>query len=315
MIITNMARLTVLHSISELQSLPGPVALAIGVFDGVHLGHQEVIRAAVEHTAQHGGTAVVMTFDPHPLHVLRPDSVPDLLCSTTHKLRILEQQGISHVLLCPFDAAFAATLARDFTLALADACNPLGFVSVGYSWRFGKGGAGDIHLLMDMGQELGFGVYGVPPVRIAGEVVSSTLIREAVSVGGFAKARLLLGRDYTVFGKIIEGDKLGRQLGFPTANIDYETEQLPPAGVYAVRALLNGDAHRGVANLGRRPTITGGAAALTLEVHLLDFAGDIYGSTMEVVFTKHLRAEKKFSGLDALKDQIAADITAARAFF
>lgn len=304
--------MTVLHAISELRSVRGPVALAIGVFDGVHRGHQEVIRAALEFAGQHGGSAVVMTFDPHPLRILRPEAAPNLLCSTAHKLRILGGLGVQTVLLCPFDRDFAQTPPRDFIEPLARSCRPLGYVSVGYTWRFGRGGTGDIHLLMDEGQKFGFGVYGVPPVRLGGEVVSSTAVRDAVAAGDFARAREFLGRDYTVFGRVIEGNKLGRKLGFPTANLDIETEQLPPGGVYAVRATLNGEWLPAVANLGHRPTVAGAGAPLSLEVHLIDFSGEIYGRDMEVSFVARLRQEQKFAGIDELRRQIAADLEEAR---
>lgn len=304
--------MTVHRSIADLRGIPGPAALAIGVFDGVHLGHQEVISAAREFSQQHGGSAVVLTFDPHPLAVLRPGKAPRLLCSTAHKLRILASLGIERALVCPFDDAFAQTPARGFIESLVRHCQPLGFVSVGYTWRFGQGGSGDIHLLADLAQEHGFRVYGVPPVKVNGETVSSTAIREAVSCGAFAKAKSLLGREYTVYGTVIAGEKRGRQLGFPTANLDIETEQLPPGGVYAVEALLNGEWQPAVANLGCRPTVAGENGDLSLEAHLLDFDGDLYGRTMEVRFAKHLREEKKFSGLDELKAQIAKDVVAAR---
>ena len=303
----------VLHSIDELSSVPGPVSLAIGVFDGVHLGHQAVIGAATEHAAQHGGTAAVLTFDPHPLHVLRPDLAPRLLCSTKHQLAILDRLGVSHMVMCRFDKAFASTSAEDFIARLAAACHPLGFISVGYSWRFGAKGAGDIHLLMNAGQRLGFGVYGVPPVRVDGAVVSSTAIRDAVRRGEFDKAQLLLGRAYTVLGSVVHGKQLGRQIGVPTANLDVEAEQLPPAGVYAVRALVDGRWQNGVANLGHRPTVSTDDSELSLEVHLLDFDADLYGRDIEVCFVQRLRDEQRFSDLDALKAQIAKDVSAARA--
>ena len=303
----------VLHAIDELASVPGPVSLAIGVFDGVHLGHQAVIGAATEHAAQHGGTAAVLTFDPHPLHVLRPDLAPRLLCSTKHQLAILDRLGVSHMVMCRFDKAFASTSAEDFIARLAASCRPLGFISVGYSWRFGAKGAGDIHLVMNAGERLGFGVYGVPPVCVDGAVVSSTAIRETVRLGKFGKAQLLLGREYTVLGSVVHGKQLGRQIGVPTANLDVEAEQLPPAGVYAVRALVQGRWQNGVANLGHRPTVSPEDSELSLEVHLLDFDADLYGRDIEVCFVQRLRDEQRFSDLDALKAQIAEDVSAARA--
>jgi riboflavin kinase/FMN adenylyltransferase len=317
--------MTVLHNTGELSALPGPVALAIGVFDGVHLGHQEVIRGAMDFSEKHGGTAVVLTFDPHPLRVLRPEAAPRLLCSTRHKLRILEQMGVGCALVAPFDHETARTSAREFVTTLVRSCQPLGFVSVGYSWTFGRNREGNIHQLMELGEAHGFGVYGVPAVHLDGEIVSSTLIRETVRAGDFAKARRLLGRDHTVLGKIVHGKHLGRQLGFPTANVAVENEELPPSGVYAVRSVdippssdQARDARtpfRGVANLGLRPTVETGATDRALEVHLLDFNGELYGSEMEIAFVRRLRAEKKFAGLDELKAQIARDVEAARILF
>ena len=301
----------VLRSIEALSAIQGPLALAVGVFDGVHLGHQEVIKAAREHATQHHGTAVVVTFDPHPAHVLRPGSAPKLLCGPRHQQRVLSHIGIPYLLTCPFTPETAKTPAREFILQLVQAARPLGCISVGYTWNFGHRREGDIHLLMEMGQRHDFAVYGVPPLKIDSSVVSSTLIREAVSSGDFAKAARFLGREYSVFGTVVEGRKLGRQLGFPTANVEIENEQLPPLGVYAVQARINDEWLPAVANLGRKPTIAENADP-SLEVHLLGWNGDLYGQDLEVRFTKFLRPEMKFNGLDELKAQIARDIEAAR---
>lgn len=314
--------MTTLTAISQLSALPGPVALAIGVFDGVHLGHQEVIRDALDFSENHRGTAVVMTFDPHPIKVLRPEAAPRLLCSNRHKLRILDKLGVSHTLVVTFDEAMAQTPAEQFVDALVAACRPLGFISVGYTWAFGKGRSGNIHRLMELGEAHGFGVYGVPAVQVDGETVSSTLIREAVRAGDFARAKKFLGRDYTVLGKVVKGKQLGRQLGFHTANVAVENEELPPSGVYAVRvqssepsgkaSQFDVQGWKGVANLGFRPTVDPEATERALEVHLLDYEGDLYGAEMEVAFIKQLREEKKFAGLDELKQQIARDVAEAR---
>ncbi len=303
--------LAVLHQIAGLAAIEGPVVLAIGVFDGVHLGHQAVIRQAQERAAQREATLVLMTFDPHPMRVLRPGSVPKLLCATEHQVLILERLGVTHLLLCPFDEAFAQTPAEDFVRQLVACCRRLDSIFVGESWHFGARRGGDIQLLRRMGAEAGFEAFGVQPVTLDGKVISSTLIRQAVEQGGFVTAKYLLGRDYTVLGTVIEGRKLARQLGFPTANLDVHNEQLPPAGVYAVQALVASTWHQGVANLGRRPTVAE-ADDLSLEVHLFDFDADLYGHLVEVRFVKHLREEKKFVGLDELKAQIARDSEEAR---
>jgi len=304
--------MTVLHDIAELATLRGPVALAIGVFDGVHLGHQEVICSAKDFAEKHGGTAAVMTFDPHPMRVLRPESAPRLLCSTRHKLHILEEMGLTHSLVSAFSAEMAAMNAQQFIEKLVSACQPLGYISVGYTWSFGKGREGDIHKLMELGEAHGFGVYGVPVVKIGEDVISSTLVREAVRGGDFGLARVLLGRDYTVLGDVVKGRQLGRTIGFPTANVAMENEELPPNGVYVVQARIKGRAApvRGVANLGYKPTV--GSDERTLEVHLLDFEGDLYGQEMEVDFLRHVRDERKFAGLDELKAQIKRDAAEAR---
>lgn len=301
----------VLRTIDSLSSLQGPLALAVGVFDGLHLGHQEVIKAAREHAAQHDGTAVVVTFDPHPAHVLRPGSAPKLLCGPRHQQLVLAQLGISCLLACPFTIETARTPARNFIDQLASASRPLGCISVGYTWSFGHAREGNIHLLMEMGQQYDFAVYGVPPLKIDGQIVSSTLIREAVASGDLKTAAQLLGREYSVFGTVIEGQKLGRQLGFPTANVAVENEQLPPLGVYAVEARIDTGWLPGVANLGRRPTVAENAEP-SLEVHLLDWGGDLYDRDLEVRFKRLLRPEMKFPGLNELKKQIQRDIDAAR---
>lgn len=309
-----------LTSIPELSALPGPVALAIGVFDGVHLGHQEVIRAAMDFTEKHRGTTVVMTFDPHPLKVLRPEAAPRLLCSTRHKLHILADLGVTHTLVCPFNDDFARIDATEFVESLVGASHPLGFISVGYTWSFGRGRGGNIHHLMELGQIHGFGVYGVPEVKSQGIVVSSTFVREAVRAGDFERAETLLGRPYTVLGEVVHGRHLGNQIGFPTANVAVENEELPPNGVYAVTVRWLGGGEEGqkdrvlsgVANLGVRPTVED-RGERSLEVHLLDFSEDCYGAQFEVAFVEQIREERKFDDLDALKAQIARDVETARA--
>ena len=308
---TDLAQMQVLRSIDSLSALPGPLALAVGVFDGLHLGHQEVIRAAQEHATQHHGTAVVVTFDPHPIRVLRPEKAPQLLYGPRHQQRELDRSGISCLLNCPFTTETARTPAHEFIRQLIQASRPLGCISVGYAWQFGHRREGNIHLLMELGQQFGFAVYGVPPVKIGGETVSSTLIREAVATGDFERAAALLGRKHTVFGTVVEGQKLGRQLGFPTANVAVENEQLPPLGVYAAETLIQDEWLPAVANLGRRPTVAEDADP-TLEVHIPDWSGDLYGQDIEVRFTRFLRPEMKFDGLEALKAQIRRDIVAAK---
>ncbi len=301
-----------LAAIEELSSVAGPVVLCIGVFDGVHLGHQAVIRQARADASVLGGTAVVLTFDPHPARVLRPEKAPRLLTSRAHKARLLEEAGVAALLVLRFDAAFAAREAKDFVEELAGAARPLRQISVGEKWTFGRGRTGNVKLLRELGSELGFSVHGMEPVEVDGETVSSTRVRRAVEAGDLATARRCLGRDYTVLGTVEAGRKLGRTIGFPTANLRAHNEQFPPDGVYAVRCEVGGEMRSGVANIGVRPTVAASGADRTLEVHLFNFDGDLYGRDVEVTFVKWLRGERKFEGVDALKEQIKADSWAAR---
>ena len=306
------ATVNVLHSIVELAGLPGPIFLAIGVFDGVHLGHRAVVEDALRAAEAAGGTPVVLTFDPHPAAILRPEQAPALLTSTRHKLRLFGQLGVGHALVVDFTAGFAATPPEEFIRKLAESARPLRQICVGENWAFGKGRKGDLSLLCKLGDALGFEAIGLPAVAVDGTPVSSTVIRSAVEAGDLALAARMIGRDFSVLGTVAEGKKLGRTLGFPTANLRPESEQLPPNGVYAVRVALNGEIRSGVANIGIRPTVSPQETERIVEVHLFDFSGDLYGRDLEVSLRKFLRPEKKFPSLDALRDQIAADIGLAR---
>jgi riboflavin kinase/FMN adenylyltransferase len=304
-----------LTQISALAQLPGPLFLAIGVFDGVHLGHRAVLERARDDARRAGGTAVAVTFHPHPIRILRPEHAPHLLTSTPHKVRLIRALGLDHLLVIPFDPEFAATPPEDFIRAIAAASRPLREICVGFEWSFGKGRAGNLAMLDRLGHELGFDEIGMPAVKIDDQVVSSTLIRRAVEAGDFATAARFLGREYTILGTVTEGAKLGRKIGFPTANLAAHNEQFPPNGVYAVEIARNDETLRGVANIGVRPTIANASGERVFEVHIFDFAGDLYGEDLEVSFRRFLRPEQKFSSLDALETQITKDAAAARQHF
>ncbi len=301
----------ILNAIEELAELPGPVCVAIGVFDGVHPGHQALIRRNLEEARKRRGTPVVLTFDPHPARVLRPDAAPHLLTSTPHKMRLIEALGCPYALKVTFDEAFAALSPGEFITALAEASRPLGLICVGQGWVFGKGRAGNVPLLKSLGARLGFETIEIDSVLVDGQTLSSTRIREAVQHGDFESARRFLGRDYTILGTVRHGAALGGKIGFPTANLAAHSEQFPPNGVYAVRLLLDGIWHPGVANVGVRPTVADGGEKL-LEVHIFNFSGDCYGRDVEVKFEKQLRAEQRFDSIEALKAQIIIDAAAAR---
>lgn len=294
--------------IAELKELAAPVHLALGVFDGVHLGHQAVIGQASAARRRDGGTCGVLTFDPYPMRVLFPEKAPRrLLASLDHKAEILEAQDVDFLLALPFDRERAAEEAEDFVRELAAA--GVKTLAVGDDWRFGKGRKGDVALLSRLAGELGFRLEALPPVMMDGERISSTRIRQAIRDGNLDAAARMLGRRYTVEGPVVEGRKLGRQLGFPTANVRIGEEQFPPDGVWAVRAREGVRRFDGVANLGMRPTVEG--EDRTLEVHLFDHDGDLYDRVLEVEFVKCLRGERRFESLEALKEQIARDAAEA----
>jgi riboflavin kinase / FMN adenylyltransferase len=303
----------ILRSIPELSRLSGPLFLAIGVFDGVHRGHQAVISTSAEHAHLANGTPVVVTFNPHPMKVLRPMEAPHLLTATQHKIKLIRALGVQHLLVIKFDTTFAATTPEDFVQKLVRHSKPLREICVGHEWSFGKGRRGNLALLRKLGAQFDFDVVGIPAVTLGnGELVSSTAIRHAIEAGDLAKAAEMLGREYTILGTVVRGDHLGKKIGFPTANLSAHSEQFPPNGVYFAQATLNGVIYPGVVNLGHRPTVSSGKSERVLEIHLLDFDNEIYGKDLEVRFVRYLRPEQKFENLDALARQIEFDVQQAR---
>ncbi|MEM0897856.1 MAG: bifunctional riboflavin kinase/FAD synthetase [Verrucomicrobiota bacterium] len=299
--------------IEGLKALPAPHHLAIGVFDGVHLGHKAVIGEALRRAEKDGGSAIVVTFDPHPSRVLFPDSPRRLLASTEHKKLLIGSMGVDGLLVIHFDRPFSEKSARQFVEDLVQESGGLKTICVGKDWKFGARREGDVRLLELLAKDAEYSVVAVDAVVSRdGEVVSSTRIRVAVQNGDFATAEFLLGRDYTVLGRVIEGDRLGGKIGYPTANLTVFNEELPPNGVYAVEATLDGRVLTGVGNLGVRPTINQTDASRRLEIHFFDFAEDIYGRLLEVHFRGFIRPERKFDGIDSLKAQIAEDAEKAR---
>lgn len=304
----------ILRAIEQLGELPGPVFAAIGVFDGVHLGHQAVISTSARHARAESGTPVVITFDPHPAKVLRPEHAPHLLTATQHKIALIRELGVEHLLILHFDREFAATPPAQFVEQLVTSAQPLREICVGHEWSFGKGRAGNLELLTKLGAQHGFNVVGISPVTVNGEVVSSTAIRGAVEQGDFRRAATMLGREYTILGTVKRGEQLGRKLGFPTANLSAHSEQFPPNGVYVAEAMLDGARFRGVANVGYRPTVATDKPERLVELHLFDLQREIYGENLEVRFISYLRPERKFENVEALTAQIAKDAETARKY-
>jgi riboflavin kinase / FMN adenylyltransferase len=287
-----------------------PLALAIGNFDGMHLGHQALLQANINAASRASIMPAVMTFEPHPREFFTPQNAPARLCNLREKLEFFETAGIQKVFVCAFNKRFAALSAQDFLTTLRKQLNA-NTVLVGEDFKFGAKRAGGIADFKSQG----FDLISMPRVDFNSERVSSTRVRDALFSGNLALAAQLLGRNYSISGKVVHGAKRGRELGFPTANVHIKHERPALTGVYAVK--LSAGRLQGlnaVANLGVRPTISG-VPKLLLEVHVLDFNENLYGKHVHVEFLHKIREEQKFESLEALKAQIAADIIVSRQFF
>ena len=282
------------------------LALAIGNFDGVHLGHQALLSRLVAVAKDKNLTPAVMTFEPHPREFFTPQNAPARLSTLREKLEHFEQAGVAKVFVCKFNLAFSQISAQDFMRETLSNKLNANAILVGEDFKFGAKRAGSVADFKNAGFEL----ISLPQVMLGQARVSSTRVRDALAAGDLAQASALLGRPYSISGKVVHGAKRGRQLGFPTANVHMRHERPPMMGVYAVKL----DGLSAVANLGVRPTIAG-VPKLSLEVHVLDFAGDLYDKHVRVEFLHKIRDEMKFNGLDALKAQITADVVVARDFF
>jgi len=302
-----------LHAAAELRPAGRPVCLAIGFFDGVHAGHQQVIRQSIADARAIDALTLVITFDRHPNSVVAPDRTPPLLYSLSQKLRHIGSLGVDASLLLHFDEKFSLLTGEEFIRGLVRDLGSIRSICVGAAFTFGHKRGGNLALLRRLGRELQFAVHGLAAVSFGGSAVSSTRIRQAVAAGELMMAAEMLGRPYSLASPVVQGDQLGRQIGFPTANIDAAGLLLPPNGVYAVRASLGGAAIPAVLNIGWRPTLRQSMPQLRVEAHLLDFTQDLYGTELELVFVQKLREEKAFASIIELRQQIAADIAAARA--
>jgi len=308
--------LRTIHSASELKPSDRKVALAIGVFDGVHLGHQQIIRQTIADAQQHNSLALVITFDRHPNAVVAPARVPPLIYSLPQKLRAIESLHADTLLLIHFDKKFSEQSGEQFIRGLSQDLGKIQSICVGADFVFGHKRGGNVALLKQLGAELKFAVHGMAAVSLDGQVVSSTRIREAIQSGNLDAASQMLGRPYSLSGKVIKGDQLGHKLGFPTANLDVSGLALPPKGVYAAHVQIISRSEprppRAVVNIGYRPTLNDPHPQLRVEAHLLDFEGDLYDQELELTFVEKLRDEKKFASLDELRAQIVRDIENAR---
>ena len=296
----------------EPRGWPEP-ALAVGNFDGVHRGHQALVALAVRDARAANGTSVVLTFDPHPSRVLSPDRAPASLMTLEQKAEILAGLGVDRLAVLPFTVELSRREPEEFAREILQRALGARVVVVGSSFRFGRGRAGDLATLRKLGEALGFRVHGQRPVIARGGPISSTRIREALSRGDVEAARDFLGRRFFVDGAVVKGDGRGRQIGIPTANLLVANETMPGGGVYACWCRVMGDAsppRAAAVNIGHRPTFGGGI--VTVEAHVLDYEGDLYGRILRLEFEERLREEKKFPDADALVTQIRRDIGEAR---
>ena len=288
--------------------------LALGNFDGMHRGHLKIIERVRRGADERGSTAVAMTFDPHPSKIVRPDKAPPLLMTHQQKLEALARGGMHGVAIVRFTPELARWDPETFVRTVLVEWLHVAEVGVGANFLFGHDRSGNFSLLRSLGARYGFRAEKIDPVRYKDFVVSSTRVRRLISEGRVDEAGALLGHHYTIDGSVVQGQKRGRELGFPTANICAENELAPPAGVYATTVTVEGVAYPSVTNIGTRPTFESGHENV-IEAHVLDFDKDLYGSKLRVGFVQRLRDEKKFDGIDALKAQIDADRARARDLF
>jgi riboflavin kinase/FMN adenylyltransferase len=305
----------VIFDAAALEPGSRPVCAAIGVFDGVHLGHQHVLRQTISEAARHQAIPTVVTFDRHPNAVVAPANVPPLIYPLAKKLEVIASFGVEAAYVIRFDKTFSQIPGEPFVRGLARDFKRIRSICVGDGFMFGARRSGDVALLQKLGAELGFTVDGLRDVELDGQSVSSTRIRDAVRAGDFSLAERMLGRPYALCGTVIKGEQLGRKLGFPTANLDITGLLVPPTGVYAAEARIGADRWRAAVNIGHRPSIHSGDRQLHVEAHLLDFDITIYGQVLELTFGKKMRDEKQFPSIELLKAQIADDIIQTRKVF
>ena len=293
----------------------GPCALTIGNFDGLHRGHRAMLDRLVAEARRANLPPAVLTFEPHPRELFTPDAAPARLSSLREKLELLRDAGIARVYLAHFNRGFASLSAEAFAGEIVARQIGARYVLVGDDFRFGKGRAGDNSLLATYGQQFGYLAEAMPEIAVDGRRASSTAVREALGSGNLALAEQLLGRPYRIGGRVVHGAKLGRQIGFPTANIQVKHNRPPLTGIFVTE--VHGAADRpllGAASLGKRPTVDD-SGRIALEVYLPDFSGNLYGRHLQVDFLHKLRDEAKYDGLDPLIAQIKLDVENARAFY
>ncbi len=297
--------------LSEIRHHDRPLSVALGVFDGVHLGHQAVIGEAVRSARAEYGDAAIITFHPHPAKVLRPESAPKLLTTEEQDCELFSSLHIDLCVTLDFTVQLSQCAPADFLNDVHEAAPMLHTIVVGPGWHFGNARSGNFALLKSWAQSRQIAAIEVQPVCVEEQVISSTMIRKQIVMGDIASANLRLGRPYQIIGRVVRGQGLGSRLGFPTANIDVENELVPARGVYAAKMSSAGKTYAAAVNIGHRPTVTH-SGDLRVEAHLLDFSGDLYGHHVRLHFLQRLREEQTFEGHEALRAQLQNDCEQAR---
>jgi len=299
---------------TENANIQKPTVLTLGVFDGLHLGHQKIMQTVVERAAEVGAAPTAITFDPHPRAVLHPETAPPLLQTLDQRLANFEVLGVEQAIVVHFDREFANQPADDFLHEIVHDRLHAREVYLGKGFAFGKNRGGNIELLREMSKELGFFADEVSEVQLRGHRISSSKIRDLLDTGHVNLARRMLGRPYGVEGVIVRGNRRGHTIGFPTANLHPHNRVIPKFGVYATASLVDGVWRKSITNIGVRPTF-GKDLEPSIESYIFDFDGDLYGDVLRVRFLHRIRDERKFSGIDELKDQIERDTHRALNYF
>lgn len=292
------------------------VFFTLGVFDGLHIGHQAVLRMLTRDAQQAGGTSVVMTFEPHPLRILEPRFAPPQLTCLEHKINLIKQFNVDYLFVIDFHQEFAQLSPGQFLNEYLFKNFSIAEICVGYDSAFGKNKLGTLSMLHVLGREKNFIVKNIAPIKIDDLIVSSTIIRQLVIAGELELVEVMLGRRYSIWGTVVKGATIGRKIGFPTANINPHHEAIPPSGVYVAQVKIDGVPYQSIMNIGYRPTFYSSMdIENTIEVHILDFNNDIYGAELEVIFLEKIREERRYPTQQKLIEQIRDDEEYARRYF
>jgi riboflavin kinase/FMN adenylyltransferase len=311
-----MSTMEIIHGIKKLK-IDKPTVATIGVFDGIHRGHRKILKLLNERAKDINAKSCVLTFDPHPSRILHPYKTPPMLISTRHKLNLLAAEGVNVTVLVNFTRHFADISPSNFVEEVLVKRMNTTELFVGQNFLFGKNKSGTIKSLKQLGRKFNFKIHMVPPFKVGGRIISSTLIRKLIMSGKLNEAKRLIGRDISILGTVTKGAKRGRILGFPTANLDLHHEAIPPSGVYIVKVKLADKIYRGILNIGFRPTFKEEKIQKEpiIEVHIFNFNKSIYGKDIEIIFLKRIRNERKFRDGEHLLLRIKKDIDIAGKYF